>query len=155
MKSFDSRVSLLHTFVEYHVRKAMTDYIRFWLYKNRTTGSSPKIRSITGVKSESDPKKQKIVDIADARQDPEMHYIRNRELWKFIRICCLGMPERYPLILYMYYMLEMEVNEIKRELGVTAGRVSQMKKEAAKRFLLRAANLKIQGTHEFYPRRCS
>lgn len=130
----------------------MTEYVRFWVAKNRTTGRSPKIRSLTGAKSDNDQGKEATVDIVDLHLDPETAYIQAHDLARFIRICCTGMPKRYPQILWMYYGFEHEVNEIGRALGVTSGRVSQMKKEAVRKFLVKAQNLHIVSITCFYPR---
>lgn len=59
--------------------------------------------------------------------------VEQRQMKALLRIALEDLPEREALVLQLYYVEEMNVYEIAAILGVTTGRVSQIKKAAVTR----------------------
>lgn len=60
-------------------------------------------------------------------------YIQHKQMKVLLRKALSQLPEREALLLQLYYVQEMNVYEIAEVLGVTTGRVSQIKKSAVDR----------------------
>lgn len=65
-------------------------------------------------------------DIAD---NPEEKTHQN-ELRQMLKVAIKNLPEREALVLQLYYVEELNVYEVAAILGVTTGRISQIKKSA-------------------------
>lgn len=151
--TYNPRISSFEVFLSKIVRGAISDFIRFWSNKNRTTKIRPIFESLTVDNNIDPPKKSRSGDVVDNAPDPELMFALTTDMRVFIRKCTNDMPKRHPRILWLRYAEGYEVLEISRLLKISHGRASQMKGEAVKRFGIRANHLKVLSTREFYPRR--
>ena len=123
--NYDPSKGELKTFLSQYMSGAIQDFLRKNSGYNRHRHEKTILVSLT-VPVEDGDTESRDIDVPDPRADTEADCINAGELPEFLKIAGKSLPQKYWLILVLYYWEDKSMKESGELLGINESRVSQI-----------------------------